>query len=104
MVEILEGVGIAAGIGYAFVTYLQWKDLRHNFQVSERAWLKLEVIFPRSATTDMQVNVIVANIGKSAALGSVIQTMFEIVKSENTPIFCSRPRRLYYELRSYVPE
>lgn len=32
-------IGVAAGIGYAIVTYLQWHDLRHNFTVTERAYL-----------------------------------------------------------------
>ena len=32
-------MGIAAGIIYAAVTVLQWRDLRRNFRVDERAWV-----------------------------------------------------------------
>ena len=41
---MLEAIGLVAAIGYAFVTYLQWKDLRHNFIVDQRPWLAMQRI------------------------------------------------------------
>src|SRR5579872_5423243 len=37
--RVLQTTGIIFAIGYAVITFLQWRDLRHNFQVDERAWL-----------------------------------------------------------------
>src|ERR1022692_1442745 len=36
--KVLEGTAFAFGIFYAVVTFWQWRDLRHNFKVDERAW------------------------------------------------------------------
>jgi hypothetical protein len=35
----LEVIGIIAGIGYAIITFLQWRDLGRNFKDSQRAWV-----------------------------------------------------------------
>jgi hypothetical protein len=37
----LERIGLIAGIIYALVTALQWQDLRHNFMVTERAYVRV---------------------------------------------------------------
>lgn len=37
--RVLETIGVIAGIGYAVVTYLQWRNLTHNFEVDQRAWI-----------------------------------------------------------------
>ena len=52
----LEIVAIPFAIGYAIVTGLQWYDLRHNFQVDERAWIKVETLYPPQPTADFGVN------------------------------------------------
>jgi len=46
VLHVLQFVGILAGIGYALVTYVMWRDSHNNFIVQERAWLTLEGIFP----------------------------------------------------------
>ena len=35
-------MGIMAGIFYAVITYWQWRDLRRNFEVGQRAWVLVE--------------------------------------------------------------
>lgn len=37
----LEIVALAAGVGYALVTYFEWRDLQHNFEKQLRAYLGL---------------------------------------------------------------
>jgi hypothetical protein len=36
---LIEVVALMAGVGYAVVTYFQWRDLRNNFVIDQRAWL-----------------------------------------------------------------
>lgn len=40
---LLEVIGIPFAIGYAVVTFCQWRDLRHNFQVDQRAWVSIQI-------------------------------------------------------------
>src|SRR5580698_7458177 len=40
--KLLEGLGIVGVIWYAGITHLQWRDLRHNFEANERAWISIE--------------------------------------------------------------
>jgi hypothetical protein len=35
----IQFAALIAGIGYAVVTYFEWKDLRHNFEVDQRPWI-----------------------------------------------------------------
>jgi hypothetical protein len=67
--KILQGVGIAAGVGYAVVTYYQWKDLRQNFINDERGYV--QSVFPRFAkapadNVPIHVNMIFLSGGKTA--------------------------------------
>lgn len=39
-----EFIGVAAAVFYAVVSYNQWRDLRHNFEVSQRAWLGVDLV------------------------------------------------------------
>jgi hypothetical protein len=36
---LLEVIAIPFAIGYAFVTYFQWQDMKSNFVVDQRAWI-----------------------------------------------------------------
>src|ERR1700722_14701384 len=40
--NFISAIGVGAAIVYAIITYLQWSDLRRNFMIDERAWLKME--------------------------------------------------------------
>lgn len=37
----ISGIGVAGAVVYAVITYFQWRDLRHNFEIDERAWIKV---------------------------------------------------------------
>jgi hypothetical protein len=87
-IKILEITGIIAGIVYAVVTTLQWHDLRHNFEMDQRAWIAVRTNFPTEINDNMAIDrtgVIADNIGKSAALKSYAQSIFTIVDSKSEP-------------------
>ena len=81
--------GIAAGgaIFYAGIAYRQWRDLRHNFAVDERAWLKVEVGMPPSLSPEAQVVVNIRNVGKSPALNLFGGVIVQIVDAKSAPSF-----------------
>lgn len=84
----LEITGIVAGIGYAGVTYLQWRDLRHNFEVDERALLKITPSFPETITENMKIEMIpvnVLNLGKSVGLQVAVQGLSEVLENDRAP-------------------
>ena len=43
----LEVAAYIFAVVYAVITYFQWRDLRHNFMVDERAWVKIGSNFPK---------------------------------------------------------
>src|SRR5260370_1141183 len=51
--RIVEGVGVAAVVFYAVVTYFMWRDSHHNFVIDERAWLTFPT-FTKSDVEDLQ--------------------------------------------------
>ncbi|MGA8150095.1 MAG: hypothetical protein WB952_04040 [Terriglobales bacterium] len=66
--RILQGIGIIAGVVYAAVTYLQWKDLRNNFTNDERGYV--QSVFPTFASNlaenvPIHVNMIFLSGGKT---------------------------------------
>jgi len=74
---ILETVGIFAGIGYAFITYLQWCDLRSNFKIEERAWVGIsEYRFgePDKAGERGPIEFKLLNTGKTPAIDVTLGT------------------------------
>lgn len=76
----LEVIAILAGVFYAVVTYCQWKDLRRNFVVSERAWVGVDRPVAVSLLTENQgVSFIVTtkNFGNSVAIS--VGTWAEVV-------------------------
>jgi len=82
-----ELVAIPFAIGYAIVTYYQWQDLRRNFETDARAWVKVQYGLPAVMSETPMVIVNVINFGKSPALESIVDTVFEIVESKNPPSF-----------------
>jgi hypothetical protein len=78
---------------YAFTNYYQWSDLRHNFAVEERSWIKVE--FPKRTddTTfnpfDGTVKVDLRNLGKSVILKSQMDAWVEILDRNSPPSFSS---------------
>lgn len=97
--KVFEVVGIVFAIGYAIVTYCQWQDIRHNFQVDERAWIKnrtdkdITGVYVNSApvpwSSDVPTfpiwTVTLTNIGKSVATDIHSDGVLEILGNLQTP-------------------
>jgi len=84
----LEKIGIMAGIIYAVVTVAQWRDLRHNFEVDQRAWLKAETGLPVTLAENMSLDklpITIKNVGKSPALRSIADAAFDVIPRANAP-------------------
>lgn len=91
--ERAEIVALVAGIGYAVVTYWQWRDLRHNFQVEQRAWIQLTTpLIPMSEIPTRGLHISVANVGKSVAQQVVSASAIELVKRDDAPLLYARKR------------
>src|ERR1017187_1018967 len=70
----LERVGIMFGVAYAVTTILQWHDLRHNFEVDQRAWIKTEFML-NAEIPRVSLPMKVINVGKSPALWTVVDAL-----------------------------
>jgi hypothetical protein len=90
---MLAIIGIPFAIGYAFVTYLQWRDLRHNFEVDRRAWIKIKLDWDPSVPADTLVAKIV-NLGKSVALRPRTTAMMQVVDAHKQPSFSLSPSHI----------
>jgi hypothetical protein len=85
---LLEVIGIPFAIGYAVVTYFQWQDLRHNFEVDERAWVKVGYAWPDLASNQVAtINGRLVNFGKSPITGLIADATFQVVKGGAPPLF-----------------
>jgi hypothetical protein len=95
----LEKVGITAGIVYAIVTVFQWRDLRRNFTIDQRAWLQVRDKEPtyRPKLEDFR-NAVgpgyrfeiprdAINIGRTPAVKVYVHTAAEVVDREKAPTF-----------------
>ena len=94
--RLLNTVGVLAGILYAGVTYVQWRDLRHSFQVEQRSWLKATQSFTRDVPSAnmLPVQVHIKNVGRSAAIKTVVESVFQIVKAHDAPYLSFRTSKL----------
>lgn len=66
----LEIAALVAGIGYAIVTYYQWRDLRDNFKVEQRAWIGVMGVGIEglvSGTVTARFPLTITNTGKTPA-------------------------------------
>jgi hypothetical protein len=82
----LELIGILFAIGYAVVTFFQWRDLRDNFMVQQRAWMKAGVDWSEFMTNS-SLKVQISNTGKSPAFNIHEIALIEIVPKKNEPSF-----------------
>jgi hypothetical protein len=102
--EILSKSGIAAGIAIAFLTYLQWHDLRHNFMVDQRSWLKIGTLWPElKSDTPAVITGELSNIGKSVITGLYGETAFEIVDAADAPSFSLEKRHNFTSMNPVFP-
>jgi len=81
----LERVGILFGIIYAVTTLLQWRDLRHNFEVEQRAWLKVTFGWPIKPTSIVLAHI--ENVGKSPAFDTMSEFVFTVLDKNTPPPF-----------------
>ncbi|HUI76834.1 MAG TPA: hypothetical protein VLY24_02935 [Bryobacteraceae bacterium] len=84
---LLECIAIPFAIGYAAVTYQQWRDLRHNFEVDQRAWLKIGSRFS-NVTNETEVATAILNpinIGKSPILEAFMDVTSELLPVDKAP-------------------
>jgi len=96
---LFETIALPFAIGYAVVTFLQWRDLRHNFEGDERAWVKPEFawnssrIFPEGGDFvpgqmfDGNVTLRLNNTGKSPIVRSKSYVWIEILDHNSAPTF-----------------
>lgn len=92
--SIAELVGIPFAILYAVVTYCQWQDLRKNFEIDQRAWIKVAHNIPISINEDMNlggVSITLENVGKSPALRSIGDANLEVVAKDRSPALSPVP-------------
>ncbi|GEM_PF-3786025 len=83
----LERVAFIAGISYAAVTFVQWRDLRHNFAADQRAWIRVEINMPVTLTSDFAILGQMRNVGKSPASKVDGQIVVQIVNADEAPSF-----------------
>jgi hypothetical protein len=84
----LERIGLIAGIIYAAVTVIQWRDLQHNFAADQRSWLKLGYSYPSLATTSIwESGITITNVGKSPALHIALHAYVELIPNDSPPSF-----------------
>ena len=86
----LERVGILFGIAYASATIWQWQDLRHNFMVEQRAWIRVKHAQFGKINEDTVIDgwpLTVSNVGKSPALRIYVHAVFEVLSSSKPPSF-----------------
>ena len=87
--KILQGIGIAAGVGYAIVTFAQWQDLRKNFMVEQRAWIYPVVTHQTNVAINEKIIVeaMYQNTGKTPAKSFSVVTKIEILDASQSPTF-----------------
>jgi hypothetical protein len=75
---IVEMSAIPFAIGYAVVTWVQWRDLRRNFTVDERAWLYVSrSVLEKEPSDDnrhIRIQAFVIDSGKTPALAVGFKT------------------------------
>jgi hypothetical protein len=115
---VIELIALPFAIGYAVVTYCEWKDLRHNFQADERAWVKVRTdkdihgvyesdkpVPWREDTPDYPVWVVrLTNLGKSVATDLHTDGILEVLDKSQTPSMTFPFAHTQEELKVLFPE
>jgi hypothetical protein len=78
---LLGIIGIPFAIGYAVITYFQWHDLRHSFQVDQRAWVGLaestNITFRAGETA--KITHVLTNSGRTPAIDLITHANSKLV-------------------------
>jgi hypothetical protein len=87
----IEIAAFAFGMGYAVVTFFQWRDSNRNFRTDQRAWVKLQ-IFPDAtipidftAGNVITVPVRISNVGKTVALNNKLFLFVDVLSPNQSP-------------------
>ena len=80
---LLEVIAIPCAIGYAVVTYFQWRDIRHNFEADQRAWIRVQWMISDDPASRVKMRV--TNTGKTPAFATHTDAVFEIVNRNAVP-------------------
>lgn len=99
----LEIAAIPFIIGYAVVTFFQWRDLRHNFEVDQRGWIKVNVDMPTALGPQSPVVVGMQNVGKSPALELFGGVVVQLVDAKSAPSFPSGTQIRQFEASMLFP-
>ena len=126
---VLEVVAIPFAIGYAVVTYRQWRDLQGNFEVEKRPWIGLKEITINNLTfygsdgnhPQLNVRYHLENVGHGVALiVGVYGSMFAVssageaeirqklacdysaIKGQSQPLRCFRTPRLPFPTTNFM--
>jgi hypothetical protein len=87
----IEILAVAAAIFYALITYRMWQDTHRNFEIDERAWIKVASNIPAQQVikegTPIEGNVILENTGKSFAKQLYVDFCIVVVKNNQAPDF-----------------
>jgi hypothetical protein len=78
---VLEIVAIPFAVGYAVVTYYQWRDAQNSFRISERAWL-----FPEAN------NFYISTDGNNPAALAIFKNTGHTPAFDVTALVCSEVR------------
>jgi hypothetical protein len=93
----IEVVGIIFAMGYAIITYFQWRDAHRNFITDERAWLQIKrageqkpgessiPVFQLSAGELARVPLELVNIGKTPGRNGRTAFNVEILRYDEEP-------------------
>jgi hypothetical protein len=94
----LEIIAIPFAIIYAIVTFFEWRDLKHNFMIEQRAWLSPEYIYtprPNGNIPLSSVRVTLTNSGKNPAMRIRVDVIEQIVKSDIPPSLSLTAPRMF---------
>jgi hypothetical protein len=86
---MLEIIAIPFAIGYAIVTFFQWRDSHNSFITDERAWIELrlkdEVFKSPEELGTRPLTLEAIDIGKTPAIGLKVLTNGEIIPRDKAP-------------------
>jgi hypothetical protein len=99
--RVLFVASVFGGVFYAWVTYHQWQDLRNNFKIDQRSWIRVEDEFLVEGRTTALANdgaivnwpLRVSNVGKSPAFPIHGKVALQVVHGKDAPSFDFKPTR-----------
>lgn len=108
----VEFAALFFGIGYAIITYCQWRDSNRNFRIDQRAWVHRSIDakapenrVPLVIGSPLVIPVILANTGKTPAFGVRGYVVLSLLPAGNVPEFLYAPGhpRVAIQVESMYP-